>query len=309
MTDVRIARGLDEVPPGPSAVTIGFFDGVHRGHRSIIGRAVRRAEDGALRSVAVTFDRHPMEVVDPAAQPPLLMTLERRVATLVETGVDLVVVLEFTTDLSELPPDEFVGRVLVDVLDARAVVVGTNFRFGRRAAGDVERLAELGAARGFDVEAVSLLRLGDVPISSTAIREHVGRGDVEWAAEALGRPFALEGPVVRGDARGRELGVPTANIEVSARMQLPANGVYAGHVEVDGRGQPAVTNVGTRPTFRGDGVTVEAHLIDWDGDIYGRHALVEFRHRLRDELAFESVDELIAAMQDDIARGRSLLAS
>lgn len=307
MTDV--AWSLEDAPAGPSVVTIGFFDGVHRGHQAIVDRAVRDAEERGIPAVAVTFDRHPMEVVRPGAVPDLLMTHERRVHTLAGTGVDGVAVLPFDQELSRLPPEAFVDQILVDGLDVREVVVGANFRFGHKAAGDTGTLQELGRERGFDVVAVDLLELDGGPVSSTAIRDAVAEGDVAWARRALGRPFLLEGPVVRGEGRGREIGVPTANIEVSDALRLPANGIYAGwaQIEDDADRWPAATNVGVRPTFDGQTVTVEAHLLDFDADLYGRHVAVSFTHRIRDEERFDSVDELIDAMRADIEQARQLL--
>ncbi len=308
----EVSRSLDEVPAGPSVATIGFFDGVHRGHRRIIDRAIDGAAGRGVRSVAVTFDRHPMEVVRPGSQPSLLMTLERRVRTLAGTGVDHVLVLPFTEELSRLSPEDFAQRVLVEALEAEEVVVGGNFRFGHKAAGGTETLRALGERWGFDGVPVDLLEMDGVAISSTEIRDRIGVGDVEWARRALGRPYALDGTVVRGEGRGREIGVPTANVEVPDRMCFPAHGIYAGYVRLDeGRGDPlpAATNVGTRPTFGGETVTVEAHLLDFEGDLYGLHVSVSFTHRLRDEERFDSVDELVSAMRADIEQVAGLLRS
>ncbi len=305
----HVAWSLDDVEEAASVVTIGFFDGVHRGHQTIIRRAVREAEDRGVRSVAVTFDRHPMEVVRPGSQPRYLQSRDRKVAALVDQGVDLVLVIPFDLARSQQPPEEFVTGVLAGPLQAVKVVVGTNFRFGHRAAGDVVLLADLGDALGFDTEAVSLLHLDDTPISSTEIREHLERGDVAWAAEALGRPFVLEGAVVRGDGRGRSIGIPTANVEVDERMQVPAGGVYAGRASVVGRegSHLCVVNIGTRPTFGGTSVTVEAHLLDVDLDLYGEHLAVHFLQRLRDEQRFDGVDALVAQIHTDIDTARSVL--
>lgn len=306
----EVGCSLEDVRAAPSAVTIGFFDGVHRGHQSIIGRAIEHAEQRELRSVAVTFDRHPMRVVAPASVPPLLMTAERRVRTLKETGVQRVVVLEFDEELSRLSPNEFVDHVLVDGIDARHVVVGSNFRFGHKAAGDVSELERLGSDRGFDVEPVDLVTMDAETISSTAIREHLQAGDVDWAASALGRPFVVDGAVVPGEGRGGEqLGVPTANVAPSKGVQIPGYGIYAGFAHTPAGRVPAATSVGVRPMFDGRHPTVEAHLIDWDGDLYGQRISVEFAHRIRNEESFDSTDELIAQMQRDIARARELLTT
>lgn len=304
-----VARGLDEVATTPSAVTIGVFDGVHRGHRAIIGRAVRAARERELRSVAVTFDPHPTAVVRPDAMPPLLQPVDERVEFLAETGVDLVLVLPFTRELSQLEPAAFVERVLAGSLAAGKVVVGTNFRFGHRAAGDVVTLADLGSAHGFDAEAVSLLELDGDPISSTQVREHLEAGDVEWATAALGRPWSYTGTVVEGDGRGRTIGVPTANVVAPDGVLRPGNGVYAARVDRDDQTWDAVVNVGTRPTFDGTTTTVEAHLLGTDNDpgtldLYGQRLRITFLTRLRDERRFAGPDELVAQIHADINAAR-----
>lgn len=305
----RVAWSLEDVKPAPSVVTIGFFDGVHRGHQTIIRRAVHDADERGVRSVAVTFDRHPMEVVRPGSQPRYLQSRDRKVTALVDQGVDLVLVLPFDLARSQQSPEDFVATVLAGPLRAVKVVVGANFRFGHRAAGDVVTLADLGSVHGYETEAVTLLHHGDTPISSTEVRDHLERGDVAWAAEALGRPFVLEGAVVRGDGRGRSIGIPTANVEVDERMQVPAGGVYAGHATVVGHEgtHPCVVNIGTRPTFGGETVTVEAHLLDGERDLYGEHLAVAFVDRLRDEQRFDGVDALVAQIHADIDRARDLL--
>ena len=308
-----VVRGLDAVAGAPSVVTIGVFDGVHRGHRAIIGRAVRAATDEGLRSVAVTFDPHPMAVVRPGDVPPLLQPVEERLELLATSGVDVVLVLPFSRSLSELTPDAFVARVLAGRLAARRVVVGTNFRFGHRAAGDVQRLAELGHDHGFATEAVSLLELDGDPISSTQVRARLEAGDVEWAAEALGRPWTYTGEVVRGDGRGRTIGVPTANVVAPEGVLRPGGGVYVARADHDGRTWDAVVNVGTRPTFAGTTTTVEAHLLDAseraeDLDLYGQRLGLAFLARLRDERRFDGPDELVAQIHADIDSARTRLA-
>ncbi|MPZ72280.1 MAG: bifunctional riboflavin kinase/FAD synthetase [Nitriliruptorales bacterium] len=308
MSSGEVVGGLDHVPPAPSAVSIGFFDGVHRGHQTIIRRAVRVAQDHDLRSVVVTFDRHPMEVVNPGTQPRLLMTMARRARTLASQGVDLVVILAFDDALRHRSPEDFVEHVLVEPLQARRVIVGANFRFGHRAAGSVEMLSHLGPSRGFVAEGVPLLELDGVVISSTTIRAAMDEGDVRLAARMLGRPPAVDGIVIRGDARGTGLGYPTANLQISRRVAVPAKGVYAGMFTLpDGIAHPCVTSVGVNPTFGGQELRVEAHLLDFSGDLYGREALLDFRHRLRDEERFESVDALVEQIHRDAAEGRRLL--
>lgn len=321
--DPRVATSPDAVAPAASVVTIGVFDGVHRGHQTIVGRAVRQAEERAIRSAVVTFDRHPMEVIRPGTEPGYLMSRDRRIEALLDQGVELVVVLEFTRELSRLTPAAFVETLLAGPLQAVKVVVGTNFRFGHKAAGDVVALSDLGELHGFETEAVTLLPLGGEPISSTAVREHLAAGDVAWAREALGRPHVVEGTVVRGDGRGASIGVPTANVVVDARMQIPAGGVYAGYAGIAGAelaAARAVVNIGTRPTFHDDGqVTVEAHLLDFPprradgsapegGQLYGETLSVAFTRRLRDERRFDGVDELVAQIHADIDDARAHLA-
>jgi riboflavin kinase / FMN adenylyltransferase len=304
----HIVSGLDGLDRAPSVVSIGFFDGVHRGHQTIIRRAVRKAGVSGLRSVVVTFDRHPMEVVNPGSQPALLMTLPRRARTLSTLGVDLVVVVPFDDDLRHRSPEDFVDHVLVDPLQAREVIVGSNFRFGHRAAGDVAALTDLGPSRDFTAEGVTLLELDGVVISSTEIRARVESGGVEAAARMLGRPHVVDGIVVRGDRRGVTLGFPTANLQMDPRLAVPARGVYAGWCHLpDGQAAPCVTNVGVNPTFGGQDLRVETHLLDYDGDLYGLSVGVDFRHRLRDEQRFDGVDALVAQIRADAERARELL--
>jgi riboflavin kinase / FMN adenylyltransferase len=306
----QIVSGLVDVDPAPTVVSIGFFDGVHRGHQTIIRRAVRQARDLGIRSAVVTFDRHPMEVVNPGSQPKLIMTLARRAATLAAQGVDLVVVLAFTDALRHLEPEAFINHVLIRPLQAQRVIVGSNFRFGHKAAGDVTTLAEVGSSRGFTVEAVTLLELDGRVISSTAIRGALEGGDVESAARMLGRPHLVDGIVVRGNARGKGLGFPTANLQTSRRIAIPATAVYAGMFHLpDGSIHPCATNVGFNPTFGGQELRVESYLLDWSGDLYGMTVAVDFRHRLRGERHFESVDALVDQMHTDVARTRTLLGT
>ncbi len=304
------AIGLEEVAPAPSVVTIGNFDGVHRGHRVLLRRAVDGATQDDLRSVAITFEPHPAAVLRPGTQPQRLQPLDERIEGLRATGVDLVVVLPFTEQLAALPAEAFVRSVLVDGLGASRVVVGTNFRFGHRATGDVVTLVTVGEEAGFTTEAVTLLELEGVAISSTSIRAHLQEGDVVWAAAALGRPHRLTGTVVRGDGRGRTIGVPTANLEVPQDLVVPGNGVYAGHLHVGTERLPAVTNVGVRPTFAGQGArrSVEVHVLDADRDLYGAHVTVTFVERIRDEQRFDGVDQLVARIRTDIETARARLA-
>lgn len=306
-TRSSVVRSLDQVDPGPSAVTIGNFDGVHRGHTGLVRRTVEIAAERGVRAVAITFDPHPTAVLRPGSEPPSLCSLEQRITRLLAAGLDLVVVLSFTRKLSELSPETFVERVLVDRLEATGVVVGTNFRFGHRAAGDVAALVTAGEAHGFDVEAVALRDLDGAPLSSTAIRAALYDGEIRWVAAALGRPYSLDGEVVAGDGRGRTIGVPTANVAVDPHRVIPANGVYAGHATHGQRRWRCVTNIGVRPTFDlGDAPTVETHLIDVEEplDLYGEVLEVTFEHRLRAEQRFASVDDLVAQIRLDVESAR-----
>ena len=311
-------QGLGDVPGdwGPSAVTIGVFDGVHRGHQRIVARAREVATAHQLPLVVVTFDPHPDEVVRPGSHPPLLCTLRRRVQLMSELGADAVCVLPFTLEFSRLSPDEFVRTVLAERLHARHVVVGENFRFGHRAAGDVALLVELGEKYDFTAEGVPLLTEDGVRISSSLIRDRLTAGDVAGAAGGLGRPHRVEGVVVRGAQRGRTFGIPTANLETPPYMAIPADGVYAGWLAtldetgLEAQRWPAAISVGTNPTFDGQHRVVEAYALDRDDlDLYGAHVAVDFAARIRGMARFDSVDELIAQMRIDIDEARALVAT
>lgn len=305
-------RGLDEVPASleRSVVTIGVFDGVHRGHQLILGRARERADALAAPLVVVTFDPHPSEVVRPGTQLAMLSTLDQRIELLGQHGADHVLVLHFSPLLSKLTPAEFVQDVLVDRLHAVAVVVGANFRFGHRAVGTVDTLADLGKELGFEVVAVQLVGEGDVRWSSTYVRQCVAEGDTEEAAEALGRPHRLEGLIVHGDHRGRELGYPTANLQVRRHSAVPADGIYAGWLQRrSGERLPSAISIGTNPTFDGVERRVEAYCIDRVGlDLYGEPVALDFGPRLRDTLRFDGVDALLVQMADDVDRARAITA-
>jgi riboflavin kinase/FMN adenylyltransferase len=308
-------RGLEDIPQdwGRSVVTIGSYDGVHRGHQLIIGRAVERARELGVQSVVVTFDPHPSEVVRPGSHPPLLAPHHRRAELMAELGVDALLILPFTAEFSKLSPADFVVKVLVDKLHAQLVVEGPNFRFGHKAAGNVAFLAELGPTYDYGVEVIDLFVSGAAgggePFSSTLTRRLVAEGDVAGAAEILGRPHAVEGVVVRGEQRGRELGYPTANVETLPHTAIPADGVYAGWLTADGERMPAAISVGTNPQFEGKKRTVEAYAIDRVGlDLYGMHVAVEFLAFVRGMAKFDSLDGLLEAMADDVKQARSLTA-
>lgn len=308
--------GLDEVPRdwGRSVVTIGVFDGVHRGHQKVIGRAAELAAELGLPCVVVTFDPHPDEVVRPGSHPPLLSPGARRPELLAEVGADAIMVLPFTLELSRMGPDEFVQSILVDRLHAARVIVGEDFRFGHRAKGDIALLRELGEKYDFLAEGVPLVADGDT-ISSTAIRARLAEGAVEEAAHLLGRPHRLEGIVVRGHQRGRALGFPTANVESLPHTAVPADGVYAGYLVCDSERYPderwpAAISVGTNPTFEAVVRTVEAYALDRDDlDLYGEHVSVDFVSRIRGMVKFESIEDLIAEMRRDVERAREVTRS
>lgn len=302
-------RGLVARPPGwgRSVVTIGVFDGVHLGHRQIVGQAVAAAAAAGQPSVVLTFDPHPSEVVRPGTHPALLTTTRFKAELLEDIGVDVVQVVPFTRELSRWTPEQFVHDLLVEGLQASVVVVGDNFRFGHKAAGDVALLAELGRRFGFSTRGVPLLRSADgaPAYSSTLVRTLVAAGDVVGATQALTREHRVEGLVVRGDRRGRELGYPTANLAPVPHAAVPADGVYAGRlVRADGTRLPAAISIGTNPTFDGQERRVEAFVLDWSGDLYGEAVGLDFTLRLRPTLAFDSVDELVLQMGADVERTR-----
>ena len=285
------------------SVALGTFDGVHLGHRRVIQTAIDRAAELGVRSAVATFDPRPVSVIVRERAPDSLTSLPRRLELLREAGVDDVLVINFTLEMAARTPAEFADEVLVGQLGAVEVVVGQNFRFGHQRAGDVDMLRALGEERGFGVAVAPLFEFDGEPVSSSRIRELIRLKYVEDAARILGRSPELEGEVVRGDGRGRELGVPTANLGLSGRYVQPAEGVYAGDVVLaDGRSFRSAISVGTNPTFDGErDVRVEAHLLHFDEDLYGQHVRVEFRRFLRGQLRFDNLDDLIVQMQADIA--------
>jgi riboflavin kinase/FMN adenylyltransferase len=295
--------------PAP-VVTVGNFDGVHRGHQALVGAAVEGAKATGGVSVVLTFDPHPSRVLSPDRAPEALLTVDQKEELLEGLGVDRLALLPFTKELSVLDPPEFASAVLRGALGARRVVVGTNFRFGRGRAGDVALLRRLGANLGFDVVAVEPVFHEGAPISSTRIREALARGAVVAARDLLGRPFFVDGDVVRGDGRGRTIGIPTANLAL-LNETLPRPGVYAATARIlpGGGRRAAVVNLGRRPTFGGGETTLEAHLLDFEGDLYGARLRVEFRDRLRDEKRFEGPEPLVKQIREDVESARRVLAA
>ena len=313
---MRVWRSCDAVPDdlGRTVVTVGNFDGVHLGHQHVVRRAREVADDlGIPDVVAVTFDPHPIAVLRPEHAPPTLTTVETRVGLLEEAGADDVLVVPFSRDIAGWSPERFVDEILVDALHAKAVVVGANFRFGYRAAGDVATLRELGEERDFVTVGIALDG-GPQVWSSTYVRNCLAAGDVEGAAEALGRPFTVRGSVVPGDRRGRDLGYPTANVPTTGMHAAPADGVYAGwlrRLDRDEEPLPAAISVGTNPTFEGERERrVESYVLDRDDlELYDVPVEVSFVAHLRGMMRFDSVDELVETMADDVRRAREVLGT
>jgi len=296
------------LPARGRAVTVGVFDGLHAGHRAVLDLLRRRAAElGGLETAVVTFDPHPLAVVAPEHAPRLLTGIGHRLELLEAAGVDVGAVVAFDEEIRVLTPAAFAAGVLADALQARLVVVGEGFRFGRHRLGNVASLAELGDAHGFTVEILPLI--GDeAPISSTRVRALVAAGEVEQAAAALGRPHELRGTVVPGDGRGRTLGFPTANVALDPGLAVPGNGVYAVRAGRPGEPlQPGVANVGTRPTFGGGEAGLEVHLLGETGDLYGTTLRVAFVSRLRDERPFAGGAELAVQIEADMAAARRRL--
>jgi riboflavin kinase/FMN adenylyltransferase len=311
---MHVWHSLDEVRRdlGRSVVTVGNFDGVHRGHRVVIDRARSRAEaEGHLPVVVVTFDPHPMRVLLPERAPRRLSTVEQRAELLLAAGADHVLVLTFDRELASWTPEEFVDRVLVDALHARVVVVGENFRFGAKAAGSIDTLRTLGEARDLAVEALALAG-AEHPWSSSYVRQCLAEGDVVEAARALGRGYTVQGVVVEGDKRGRELGFPTANVPTDGLTAVPVDGVYAGWLRrldrPDDHALPAAISVGTNPTFDGVQHRVESYVLDrTDLELYGVEVEVTFVDRLRGQERYDSVDALVDQMHLDVDKARTIL--
>ena len=307
---MRIVRGLESyrADSRPSVVALGVFDGVHLAHRAILGAAVEAARTADVTALACTFDRHPMEILHPERAPVPITTLEERLALIAEVGVEATVVLTFSRELAAVEPEAFVKDMLLSRLHAREIVVGFNHRFGRGARGDARLLESLAERLGFEARVVPPLEIDGVPVSSTEIRSALQRGDVQRAARFLGRPYGIGGSVTAGAGRGRTLGFPTANIAADRPLLVPT-GVYVGRLAADGRPHPAVVNVGFRPTFGETSLAIEAHLLDFSGDLYGRQVRLDFVDRLRDEMRFASVEALKAQIERDVAaareRGRS----
>ena len=313
-------RGTEAAPGGwgRAVATIGVFDGVHRGHQQIIEHAVKRAGELGVQSVVITFDPHPAEVVRPGSHPAVLTEPARKAELIEALGVDVLCVIPFTAEFSRLPPEQFVHDALVEHLHTALIVVGENFRFGHKQAGDVDLLRRLGRTFGFGVEGAPLVAEEGTVFSSTYIRSCVDAGDVVAAARALGRPLRVTGVVVEGDKRGRELGYPTANIPADPTAAVPQDGVYAGWVTVLEAAPgapsypeplPAAISVGSNPTFDGVDRRVESYVLDRDDlELYGARIAVDFVARLRGtQIRFDSIDELLVQMKADVDGARRIL--
>jgi len=307
---MQLVRGLGVLPLSdePAVVTVGFFDGVHLGHQAVLDTTVTRARERGVRSVAVTFDRHPREVLTPGKEPRLLTTVERKAALIEDAGIDVLLVLEFTPDFSRVPAEDFVRVVLVDGVHAVHAAMGENFTFGYKAMGTVESLKDLGAPYGLTAESVPLIEVDGRTISSTSVRDALAGGDLAWPLVALGRRWSLDGEVISGHGRGKGLGFPTANLRTWPRLLLPGQGIYAGIAELDGRRYRTSIDVGTNPTFGTEPLHTEAFLLDYEGDdLRGQPLSIGFWERLRDEIRYDSVEELVAAIGVDVERTRALV--
>ena len=304
---MKTHSSLESLPPGRRAIALGSFDGVHLGHRRVIERTIEAAAREGLTAAVVTFEPHPMAVLHPELAPLELSTPARKQQLVAELGIDEMVQIRFDRAFSLLEHERFAQQVLADGLGAKLVIVGRNFRYGHRAQGSIETLEVSGERLGFAVEPAALLEIGGAPVSSSRIRDLITAGQVEQAGRLLGRPAWVEGTIVRGDGRGRELGFATANVEPAPRTAVPATGIYAGWGDLEGERHPAAISVGYNPTFSDarERVRIEAHLLDFDRDIYGRPLLIEFTHRLRGEERFGSIEELVAQVHRDIASVRT----
>jgi riboflavin kinase / FMN adenylyltransferase len=305
-----VAMAAGRPPAAPLALAIGNFDGVHLGHAALLAEACARAARRGSQAAVLTFTPHPARLFAPERAPPLIMSLERRLELVAAAGIDIAIVEPFTRAFAAIDAPGFVRDVVARDLGARDAVVGYDFSFGRGRAGNAQALRELGAAAGLDVAVIPPITIDGVPCSSTRIRELVTAGETVAAAGLLGRPFELEGEVKRGAGRGRGLGFPTANVAPEGQLR-PKLGIYAARAQVldgplAGTTRTAALSVGTNPQFSGDTVTVEAYLLDFEGDLYDQRLRLEVGARLRDEQRFDSIDALIAQIQEDVAQVRQL---
>lgn len=304
---MQLVRGLHNLRPQHRgcAVTIGNFDGVHRGHQAILARLRERARELGVPSCVVIFEPQPREYFSPQTAPARLARLRDKVQLLADEQVDLVLCLAFNKRLSQLSASEFVDTILIDGLGVKHLEVGDDFRFGCDRAGDFDFLTQAGSLQGFTVEAAQTVEMNGLRVSSTQVRKALAAADFERAEQLLGRPFSIEGRVLHGQKLARQLGWPTANVQLK-RRRVPLTGVYLVSVDIDGKTWPGVANIGVRPTVAGDGSAhLEVHLLDFAGDLYGRHLTVAFHHKLRDEQRFASLEALKSAIDADVAAARA----
>ena len=295
-----------DAPQNGSAVAIGVFDGVHLGHQRVL--EALSDVDTDLTRIAMTFGTHPASLLSPGGAPSRLSTLKRRFELFEDAGIERIAVLGFDQEMRTMAPEDFVRRFLVEGLNVRFVVVGVGFRFGLSAAGNNETLVELGRRYGFEVEVIDIACDGDTEIRSTTIRDALSDGDVERAAMMLGRSYDLEGIVVPGDGSVERIGIPAARVSFPAMLTVPRHGVYAAIAVVDGVEHPAVANLGVRPTFGGEEEVLDVHVLGIDRGLYGKHVRIEFVARIRDEVHFDSVDDLRLQIHDDVACAKKRLA-
>lgn len=305
---MQVVRSLEtRITDRPVILTMGKFDGLHRGHQQLIRAVVEHASDVGFVSAVLTWDPHPNAVLRPDQPLQLLTSVEERTELIAGLGAELLIIAPFTAETKATSAEAYMREICVAV-PLRELWVGEGFAMGRGRTGDVPSLMAIGRELGFAVGAVSQIEVDGAPVSSSRVRELLRAGDVEGVVPLLGRPFSLRGKVIAGDKRGRLIGFPTANMQIAPEHVLPADGVYACRVYIDGVGLPAVTNVGVRPTFEGGRRAVEPHLLDWSGDLYGRSIRTEFLHRLRGEQKFSGVDALIDQIRRDAAEARRLLS-
>ncbi len=306
---MRVDQELPQQPTGTGTVlSIGVFDGVHRGHQGLLRTLQQRASDGGMLSGVITFKNHPRTVVAPDTSVTYITSVEERLNLLKLSGVDMVIPLTFDIDLSRLQAHEFTA-LLKDKLKMKSLIIGYNFAMGYKRQGTPERLTEIGHEQGFSVDIIDAITTDDERISSTVIRETLRAGDVSKASKLLGRHFSFDGQVIHGDSRGKTLGFPTANLAITKDRLVPGNGIYACWLTVDDKRYMAATNIGTRPTFGNNERIIETFILDFDQDIYGNSIKIEFIQRLRDEVLFQTTQALIDQMNIDVIDTRKILSS
>ena len=299
---MKILNDLRKFKEKNSVVCLGTFDGVHLGHKKVISTAVRYAKRKKLPCIVVTFDPHPKSVVNPLRKPLLLTTVEERACLVKKLGADMLAVIRFDKKLENTSYRDFAKKILAKVFKARGIFIGNDYAFGRGREGDPDKLKKLGRALGFKVFSVADKKLDGEPVKSALIRALLKEGEFARALRLFGHPYVIKGTVVAGYGRGRELGYPTANIKPGKEKLVPKSGVYAGEIEISGRRYKCAVNIGTRPTFNAKGVAIEAHVINFHKNILGKNIVLFLAKRLRDEIKFKTVKELIEAIKRDVAR-------